>query len=79
MMSQKKLFGCLAACLGISFLLQACTGENAVSDDATEAAIVSVLTAQVDAWNRADIPSFMETYVKGDALRFSSGGTVRRG
>lgn len=79
MKSQMNLVGWLVVWVGISFMLQACAGEKAVSADDTEAAIVSVLTAQVDAWNRADIPAFMETYVKGEALRFSSGGNVRRG
>ncbi len=44
-----------------------------------EAAIRSVLEEQVEAWNNADLEAFMETYVKSEDLRFSSGGTVRRG
>ena len=65
------------ACL--TFLLAACSSSTVLDDPATEAAITQVLTEQVEAWNRADIPAFMETYIKGEALRFSSGGTVRRG
>ncbi len=65
--------------IGFSFLLQACGGGNSVSTVDVEAEINQVLTDQVEAWNRADIPAFMDTYVKGEDLRFSSGGNVRRG
>jgi beta-aspartyl-peptidase (threonine type) len=41
--------------------------------------ITSVLTDQVDAWNRGDIDAFMETYWKSDKLSFSSGGQTTRG
>ena len=44
-----------------------------------ESAIRSVLEKQVEAWNNADLEAFMETYVKSEDLRFSSGGAVRRG
>ena len=44
-----------------------------------EPAIRAVLEEQVEAWNNADLQAFMETYVKTENLRFSSGGTVRRG
>jgi ketosteroid isomerase-like protein len=45
----------------------------------SEAAIRSILEQQVAEWNAGDIPAFMDTYVKTDDLRFSSGGTVQRG
>ncbi len=38
-----------------------------------------VLDAQVEAWNRGDIPGFMEGYWKSPELVFTSGGRVRRG
>jgi ketosteroid isomerase-like protein len=44
-----------------------------------EAAIRAVLDAQTAAWNRADIPGFMEGYWKSDQLRFASGGSVTYG
>ena len=45
-----------------------------------EAAIRNLLEEQqVEAWNDADLEAFMETYVKSKDLRFSSGGTVRKG
>lgn len=62
-----------------AFLLVGCGSPSQEGSAGTEAAITKVLNEQVDAWNQANIPAFMETYVKGDALRFSSGGTVRRG
>ena len=68
---------CLCLFLGI-FVLGCSPGDSVPAID-SETAIVEVLNSQVGAWNRADIPAFMETYVKGDKLRFSSGGIVRRG
>ncbi len=49
--------------------------------DAAEAerAVREVLRRQVDAWNRGDVETFMDGYARTDALRFASGGTVRRG
>lgn len=42
-------------------------------------AVQSVLRAQEAAWNRGDIPAFMEHYWKSDDLTFSSGGKTTRG
>ncbi len=44
-----------------------------------EAQIRMTLDAQVTAWNKGDIAGFMDGYVRGDSLRFASGGTVQRG
>ncbi len=44
-----------------------------------EAAVTAVLAAQQAAWNRGDIPGFMDHYWKSDDLRFASGGDVTRG
>ncbi|MFQ5568971.1 MAG: YybH family protein [Rhodothermales bacterium] len=46
---------------------------------AAEDAVRAVLQQQVEAWNRGDIPAFMDGYVKTDSLRFASGGAVQRG
>jgi ketosteroid isomerase-like protein len=43
-----------------------------------EAAIRSALQAQADAWNRADIPAFMQTYEDSTETTFI-GMTVRKG
>jgi ketosteroid isomerase-like protein len=45
----------------------------------SETAIREILDKQVAEWNGGDIPAFMDTYVKTDELRFSSGGNVQRG
>jgi len=45
---------------------------------ADEAAIRSVLSAQVAAWNRADIPVFMQSYEDSPETTFI-GATVRKG
>lgn len=41
--------------------------------------IRAVLTAQVEAWNRGDIPGFMNGYKRSDDLLFVSGDNVTRG
>ena len=43
------------------------SGQN-TADDASE--IRSIMAAQEDAWNRADLDAFMEGYWKSDSLRF---------
>lgn len=44
-----------------------------------EAEIRAVLAAQEAAWNRADVPAFMEGYEKSEELTFSGTGGVTRG
>lgn len=60
-------------------LFSGCSKDASTSKAQTEEEIIAVLNQQVAEWNNADIAAFMETYVKGDSLRFSSGGNVRRG
>jgi len=43
------------------------------------AAIEVLLKAQIDAWNRGDLASYMDAYARTPALIFTSGGNVRRG
>lgn len=45
----------------------------------SEGAVLQVLMDQQDAWNRGDIPGFMEGYWNSNDLRFASGGTITRG
>lgn len=49
------------------------------SETTVEAQIRMTLDAQMAAWNKGDIAGFMDGYVRGDSLRFASGGTVQRG
>lgn len=42
-------------------------------------AILRVLQAQTEAWNRGDLEAYMEGYWKSDKLTFYGGGTVVRG
>ncbi len=53
---------------------QAQSREARARDD-----IRRVLDAQVAAWNRGDIESFMDGYARGDETTFVSGDTVTRG
>jgi ketosteroid isomerase-like protein len=52
---------------------------SALAAEADLAAIKRVLSAQNEAWNRGDIPGFMEGYWKSEKLRFASGGTITHG
>jgi ketosteroid isomerase-like protein len=47
--------------------------------DPETGAIRQVLANQMDAWNRGDIPAYMDGYARSDTLRFASGGRVRTG
>ncbi len=42
-------------------------------------AIMSVLTAQQEAWNTGDLEGYMAGYWKSDSLEFTSRGIIRRG
>lgn len=70
----------IAATMVAAVVAQEVTKPNKrVDAKAEEAAIRKVLTDQQSAWNRGDIPGFMEGYVKSEKLRFASGGTFRFG
>ncbi len=55
--------------------------EGAVVIDTAEVHrhVRRLLEAQVEAWNAGDIEGFMQGYAQTPALRFASGGSVRRG
>ena len=61
LLSSLSLAGCTAARL---------TTAAAPDPAAARRAIVQVLTTQTAAWNRGDIPGFMEGYWKSDSLVF---------
>ncbi len=82
MLAASALF---AACICAFFPLGACkrsgatpTPANAVqNNDAARAEIETVLTAQQAAWNRGDIPAFLQGYWRSPELTFSgSSGTT---
>ncbi len=62
--------------VGLALGLPACSPTTRVagtaqgSDAAAVAAIRTVLTTQTAAWNRGDIPGFMQGYWKSDSLVF---------
>jgi len=58
------------------FLL--CTAAFAHAQSADDAAIRSAMDAQTAAWNRADIPAFMQTYENSPDTTFI-GATLRKG
>ena len=68
---------------GAFFLAAACASAPppvSVEQQAREAtAIVALLEAQDEAWNRGDIDGFMAGYWQSPNLRFASGDEVARG
>jgi ketosteroid isomerase-like protein len=61
----------------LMFLWALCAASTAQAQ--SEAAIESVLVRQAEAWNRADIPGYMEGYWRSDSLLFTSGAAIQRG
>lgn len=68
----------LAPALVLATLL-GCVHAGRGFADADRAAIVDLLRAQQDAWNRGDLDGFLRGYEPGPELVFTSGGKVRRG
>ena len=62
--------------LVFAVVLSTAPSQSAQLDDA--AAIRSAINSQVDAWNRADIPAFMQTYEDSPETTFI-GLTLRKG
>lgn len=68
-----------AASGGMFTGVQAGRAQGAVDEQNAEQSIRAVLMAQAEAWNRGDIPAFMQGYLQDQNLRFASGDTVQRG
>lgn len=68
-----RLLPALALALGL-----ACAHARSFAP-ADHRAIVELLRAQQDAWNRGDLEAFLRAYDPGPALVFTSRGQVRRG
>ena len=67
-------------CVAIAALCLGCAGSQRQSFSAADrVSITKVLHDQREAWNRGDIEAFMEGYVKGEELVFTSGAEIRRG
>lgn len=49
---------------------------STAEESATVAAVEQTLAAQVDSWNKGDIPGFMAGYANVKGLRFASGNTI---
>jgi len=66
---------------GLGFYAGHFTAEQEVYWDkkAARMPIIDVLDRQVEAWNSGDIEGYMQDYVKGDYLRFASGGNIETG
>jgi len=68
--------------LALALLLAACASNTphiGHFEPSDRAAITSVLDNQIAAWNRGDLPSYMDGYARTPALVFTSGGDIRRG
>lgn len=62
-----------------AFVIYGCTKQSPPDEALIEEAILNILNDQVRAWNEFNIERFMEGYLKSDALRFASGGSVQYG
>lgn len=69
----------LALCGAIAGLFGCGGSKPAVFSAADRSAIEGVMHAQREAWNRGDLDAFMNGYVRGDDLVFTSGAQIRRG
>ncbi len=58
--------------------LSACAGRRSFTTR-DRSAIVTLLQEQEAAWNRGDLPGFMNGYARTAELVFTSGGNIRRG
>jgi ketosteroid isomerase-like protein len=72
-MSRVYQFFCLALILGIALPMSA----QAAGGD--EADIRSAIKSQSDAWNRSDIPGFMQVYEDTPETTFIGSSTLRKG
>ena len=82
-LSKTSLLIRAARCLAGGVMLALGVGADETTKPADVSAagreITALLTAQAAAWNRGDIPAFMQVYAQTDDLRFASGGTVTYG
>ncbi len=69
----------VAAAVLTALGLTAVSALSATESSALETAIVDVIQRQAEAWNRGDLEGFMDGYLKGPGLVFTSGSQVRRG
>ncbi len=68
----------LSVVVSLAFCVLASAGKAARAP-AAESAIRAVLEAQVAAWNRGDVDSFMNGYARSHATEFVSGDTITHG
>jgi ketosteroid isomerase-like protein len=68
----------LFLCLVLIFAAVAAGAQPASDSQADRKAIETAISAQADAWNRADIPTFMQTYENSPETTFI-GATQRKG
>lgn len=70
--------------IAVSILLATCAAicgqeSDKNSGETGKREILAAIKTQQAAWNRGDIPAFMEYYWKSEKLTFSSGGKTIRG
>jgi uncharacterized protein (TIGR02246 family) len=76
--SEDKPMKRLLLCLCLTFAGVAAHTQPVSGNTSDEAAIRAAIAAQADAWNHADIPSFMQTYEDSPDTTFI-GAKVRKG
>jgi len=80
--SQKERFFKVAAVLaGMAFLSISCssTKTDSAFSEADSREIQSLLSEQQEAWNRGNIPAFMEGYHRSDSMQFVGSSGITKG
>jgi len=65
--------------IAVCAVLSACSGCAGKRQSLATSKIETLLRQQTQAWNRGDVPAFMEPYWNSPDLTFSSGGKTTRG
>jgi ketosteroid isomerase-like protein len=72
-------FRLVAITICLLFSAQNLLTQAQSQDDEASKAIIAVLNAQRDAWNRRDVEGYMAGYDNSDSILFLSGDSVSRG
>jgi ketosteroid isomerase-like protein len=76
-MKRAALFSICLTVFGLALNVPAC-GQDSAAQSSDKAEIRSAIKTQTDAWNRADIPAFMQTYEDSPDTTFI-GQKLRKG
>lgn len=74
------IFAFLGGIVGTGFgLILGQLGDASSPNKSAESDIRTMLDRQVAAWNSGNVEAYMNDYIRGDSLRFASGGNIEMG